>query len=370
MPLVPSQDPGHHATASCTRTAFAAANTAVPFVNHDKAQLRGNRTLPEVRLHHRGHLRGVAGRREGRRHADDAARRRRRAQAMSTFAVGEEAEQAGRRCVIREVGKVAAPIDKAAPALDPGRPCASTSSCGRARSDTSSRAARWTRSTCGWSCRARDADGPGRSSGAARSDDGGKGPVKPGAHFYRSYQLDARRQPDQQAQRLADAQRAVRAADPAGRRRRGALPGRRSRRTRKGPITLHGEAELPQVRALLHAVRLCRQPKPGQDPSLVGPDSTTASTRSTPRTFPANVSGEIKDRIPDLPIVTLAAGDGDAAAAGRETATAGSRWCEQGRPRALERLGHRPAAAGRPEGRRVRVHAGHRRPSPGTPTAG
>ena len=40
MPLVPSKDPGQHATARCTRTASPAANTAVPFVNQDRDAAR------------------------------------------------------------------------------------------------------------------------------------------------------------------------------------------------------------------------------------------------------------------------------------------------------------------------------------------
>ena len=42
---------------------------------------------------------------------------------------------------------------------------------------------------------ARDADGQDRSSGAARWRTNGKGPVEPGAHFYRSYQLDGEGNP-------------------------------------------------------------------------------------------------------------------------------------------------------------------------------
>ena len=45
---------------------FPAANTAVAFVNQDKEQMEADREVPEVGLHHRGHLRGLAGRREAR----------------------------------------------------------------------------------------------------------------------------------------------------------------------------------------------------------------------------------------------------------------------------------------------------------------
>jgi len=48
------------------------------------------------------------------------------------------------------------------------------------------------------------------------------------------------------------------------------------------------------------------QPKPGQDPSLVGPDYDSRQFSFDPKNIPANVSGQIKGEIPDIPIVTLA----------------------------------------------------------------
>ena len=66
---------------------------------------------------------------------------------------------------------------------------ASRSSCARARSGTSSPAARSTPSTSGSSSR-RSTTRDAFCCTAARSADDGKGPVEPGAHFYRSLQLD------------------------------------------------------------------------------------------------------------------------------------------------------------------------------------
>ena len=123
--------------------------------------------------------------------------------------------------------------------------CAWTSSSARARSATSSRAARWTPSTSGSSCR--------RSTTRARSifwsgevEDGGKGPVEKGAHFYRSLQMDAHGNPINK--RNAWSTRAVvyvrlippGAADTVHYRLQ--IP-----ETRRRPDHAEGEAELPQV---------------------------------------------------------------------------------------------------------------------------
>ena len=113
---------------------------------------------------------------------------------MTAFAVGEEAEQPG-PVLIREVGKVAAPIDKAQPMLAPGSTVRVDVVVRTRKIGHFSRAARWTRSTSGWSCRGSDADGTRRSSGAARSRTTARGPVEPGAHFYRAYQLDGEGNP-------------------------------------------------------------------------------------------------------------------------------------------------------------------------------
>ena len=108
--------------------------------------------------------------------------------------------------------------------------CASTSWCARARSATSSRAAPSTPSTSGWSSRRWTRTGR-TIFHSGEVVDGGKGPVEPGAHFYRSLHARRARQPDQQAQRLGHALGGLRAADPAGRRRHRPLPAATSRRT-------------------------------------------------------------------------------------------------------------------------------------------
>ena len=140
---------------------------------------------------------------------------------------------------------------------------------------------------------------------SGRVEDDGKGPVEPGAHFYRSYQLDGEGNPINK--RNAWQTRSVLyvrmippgAADVAHYRVQ--IPEGRKR-------TDHAsrEAELSQIFALLHAVLLCRrapsraagagQPRPRQSPLLV------RSREYSRRMFP----GQSKTSIPDLPIVTLA----------------------------------------------------------------
>ena len=65
------------ATARCTRTASRRPIRRVAYVNQDEAQLEATREVSEVRLHHGGHLRGLAGRDDGRARSHGAPRRRR-----------------------------------------------------------------------------------------------------------------------------------------------------------------------------------------------------------------------------------------------------------------------------------------------------
>ena len=96
----------------------------------------------------------------------------------------------------------------------PARRCGWTSSSAPAPSATSSRAARWTPSTSGWS--SRGATPPASSIfWSGRVEDDGKGPVERGRALLPLLRARRRGQPDQQAQRLAGAQRALRPPDPA-----------------------------------------------------------------------------------------------------------------------------------------------------------
>ena len=93
------------------------------------------------------------------------------AQLMTSFAVGEESEQQG-PIVIRDVGQVAAPIDKAQPIVAPGSTIRVDVVVGTRKSGHFFPGGAWTPSACGSSCGARrrwtrDLLGPGRT-GAGR----------------------------------------------------------------------------------------------------------------------------------------------------------------------------------------------------------
>ena len=190
MPLVDSNDPAAK-NGKVRSHRFPAANTALPFVNHDAVQLKAVQDFlrdgqisvdvfgitrapaparsragasragsePAARQHVRGR-RGVGGSSAQRRRP----RRRRRRRA-----------RAARQDPSRRSGAA--------------NRCASRSSSARARSATSFPAGRSTRSTSGSSSR------PSTTTAAccctaARRRRAAKGPVDPGAHFYRSLQLD------------------------------------------------------------------------------------------------------------------------------------------------------------------------------------
>ncbi len=207
--------------------------------------------------------------------------------------------------MIREVGKVAAPLDAPGAALEPGT---------TVRVDVVVRTRKIGHFFPGgtvdafdvWlELQAKDADGQ-VVFWSGKVDDGGKGPVEPGAHFYRSYQLDGEGNPINKRNAWQTRSVLYVRLIPPGRGRRGALP-REDPEGRPGADHLHGEAELPQVLALLHAVRLRGPAEAGSGPVAAERRGTTAwSTPSTRRNIPANVSGKIKDRIPDLPIIMLA----------------------------------------------------------------
>jgi len=135
-------------------------------------------------------------------------------------------------------------------------------------------------------------------------EDNGKGPVEPGAHFYRSYLLDG--QGNHINKRNAWAARTVLyihlippgAADVAHFRIK--IP-----KDAKGPITLTAKLNYRKFSYEYTQFAYAGEPLPDQ-PKLVaaGYDSRKWSYAET--NIPRDVSGEIKDRVPNLPIVTLA----------------------------------------------------------------
>ena len=337
MPRVPSRDAGRHADGMVHSHRFPAANTAVPFVNHDTEQLKATTdflTSGFVTVDIFGASpidEKAAGTPMVRRAVEADA-----PDAMSGFAVGEEAEQ-NAPVVIREVGELAAPLDRAQPVLTPGS---------TVRVDVVVRTRKIGHFFPGGTVDAFDVwleligrDAAGRTvfwSGQVTED--GRGPVEPGAHFYRSYQLDAHGNPiDKRNAWQARSLLYVRlippgAADVAHYRVR--IP-----KDVKGPLTF--EARL-QYRKFAHSYTqfaYAGQPRDGQPDGAVSKAFDDREFSFDPANIPANVSGRIKDRIPNLPIITLATatatlpvGDGSAPTAWRPIVDKASRerWNDWG----------------------------------------
>src|SRR5579862_2677867 len=195
MPLVASHDPGNkHGQIHSHR--FPAANSAVPYVNHDAEQLKVTEDFLKsgfitVDLFAAAPVEAAKGELEMRRRATNVTGD---APALaSTFAVSEESEQSG-PVVLREVGKIAAPIDAPGVRFQPGKTI---------RVDAVVRTRKIGHFFPGGTVDGYDVwlefkavDAGGRVlAWSGQVAENGRGPVEPGAHFYRSYQLDGEGRP-------------------------------------------------------------------------------------------------------------------------------------------------------------------------------
>ncbi len=302
MPRVPSADPGRHADGMVHSHRFPGANTAVPFVNHDTTQLKVTTdflTSGFVSVD----IFAVSPIDES---TDTPMVRRSGAmppQAMSSFAVGEEAEQAA-PAVIRDVGRMAAPLDRAAPVLAPGS-TVRLDVVVRTRKIGHFFPAGTVDAFDVWlEVQGRDADGR-IVFWSGQVEDEGRGPVEPGAHFYRSYQLDGHGNPiDKRNAFQTRSLLYVRlippgAADVAHYRVR--IPD-----DARGPITFTARLQYRKFSHAYTQFAYAGQPVDGEPASAAGPGHDDRKFSYDPANIPANVSGQIKGRIPDLPIVTLA----------------------------------------------------------------
>ncbi|MEO8052832.1 MAG: tetratricopeptide repeat protein, partial [Acidobacteriota bacterium] len=191
MPLIASSDPGNK-NGMIHSHRFPAANTAVPFVNKDAEQLRATEQFLKsgfitVDLFAATPVEESKGQTEMRRRGNDSPA------LASTFAVGEESEQTG-PVVLREVDKVAAPIDTPGVRFQPGT---------TVRIDAVVRTRKIGHFFPGGTVDAFDVwlefkalDANGRVlAWSGTVDDNGRGPVEKGAHFYRSFQIDGEGNP-------------------------------------------------------------------------------------------------------------------------------------------------------------------------------
>lgn len=186
MPQVASHDPGNR-NGMIHSHRFAAANTAIPTVNHDEAQEKAAEAFLKsgfvtVDLFAASPVdRASKGQVEMKRHADTPA-------LASTFAVGEEAEQSG-PITIREVGKIAAPINAPGVAFAPGS-TVRIDAVVRTRTIGHFFPAGTVDAFDVWvQFSARDAKGRVLALSGTVADNG-RGPVDRSAHFYRAYLLD------------------------------------------------------------------------------------------------------------------------------------------------------------------------------------
>jgi tetratricopeptide (TPR) repeat protein len=301
MPLVRSRDPGNR-NGYVHSHRFAAANMAVAYANQDTEQIKEvERNLTSgfvsVDIFAASPVESTPG------HPDMQRRRMEGPALASTFAVGEEAEQTG-QMLLREVSKLAAPLNAEGYRFRAGQ---------TVRVDVVVRTRRIGHFFPGGTVDAfdvwlelegRDATGmPVFWSGRVADD--GKGPVEPGAHFYRSYQLDAEGNPINK--RNAWQTRSVLyvrlippgAADVAHFRVR--IPPHA-----RGPITLHARLNYRKFSHYYTQFAYSGEPAPNQDTALVSASHDSRRFTFGPQNIPKNVSGRIRDRIPDVPTVTLA----------------------------------------------------------------
>ncbi|MBV8841408.1 MAG: tetratricopeptide repeat protein [Bryobacterales bacterium] len=191
MPMVASQDPGNRGGMVHSHR-FAAANTAVASVNRDDVQLKATKDFLQsgfitVDLFAASEAGTNKGDMEMLRRASDTPT------LASTFAVGEEAESPA-PAVIREVGRIAAPLDAPAVRFAPGS-TVRVDAVVRTRKIGHFFPAGTVDVFDVWlEFKATDANGR-VLAWSGRVEDNGRGPVEKGAHFYRSFQLDAEGNP-------------------------------------------------------------------------------------------------------------------------------------------------------------------------------
>jgi tetratricopeptide (TPR) repeat protein len=302
MQLVPSSDPAAR-NGMVHSHRFAAANTAVPTANQDETQLKAvegflKSGFISVDIFAATPAEQAPGVQMQRRAAADHPQ-----QAMTSFAVGEEAETA-QQFFLREVTKVSAPLDQAGSKFKPGS---------TARVDVVVRTKKIGHFFPGGTVDAfdvwlelegRDATGK-QIFWSGRVDDNGKGPVEKGAHFYKSFQLDGdgnpinKRNGWQMRSLLYVKLIPPGAADVAHY--RVSIP-----KNAKGPVTLTAKLNYRKFSWYYTQFSYAGVPKPNQDPKLTSVHYDSREYDFSPSNIPANVSGKIKGRIPDLPIVTLA----------------------------------------------------------------
>jgi tetratricopeptide (TPR) repeat protein len=300
MPLEASREAGNR-NGQIHSHRFPAANTAVANANRDATQL----SLEQKFLTSGFISVDIFAASPVRDSAKETAMIRRAAtgpKLSSGFAVGEEAEQQG-DTFIRQVGQVAAPLDVAKPKVTPGS---------TARVDVVVRTRKIGHFFPGGTLDSFDiwlelqaVDARGKIIfWSGEVEDGGRGPVEPGAHFYKAYQLDA--DGNEINKRNAWQARSVlyvHAIPP------GAadsvhylvhIP-----KDAQGPIHLVAKLNHRKFSWYYTQFAYAGKPKPGEE-SKIDISHNAAQYSFAKDNIPANVSGEIKGEVPVTPITVLA----------------------------------------------------------------
>ena len=305
MPLLDSHDPGNR-EGKIHSHRFAAANTAVPYVEQDREQLDATDKFLKsgfitVDIFAVTPVDAARGETSMMRRSDsgqiDSTR------ANSTFAVGEEAEQSA-PAMVREVGKLSAPVGSAGTRLQPGS-TARVDVVVRTRKIGHFFPAGTVDAFDAW-LELQAADDTGRVLfWSGKVEDNGKGPVEPGAHFYRSLQLDGAGNPiDKRNAWQSRSLLYVRLIPPGAADVAHYLV--KMPQNAKGPIHLTARLNYRKFSWYFTQFAYAGVPKPGQDPALLNKEFNSLEYTFLPSSIPANVSGKIRGRIPDPPIVTLA----------------------------------------------------------------
>jgi Tfp pilus assembly protein PilF len=301
MPMVASHDPGN-IKGMVHSHRFPGANTAVPTSNKDEVQLAATEKFLKsgfitVDIFAVSPV-------QKQKTTEMVRRANESSQTANTgFAVGEEAEQ-NATAMIRNVGEIAAPADSSNVSLKPGE---------TVQVDVVVRTRKIGHFFPGGTVDSFDVwleleacDDNGKPIfWSGKVADNGTGPVEPGAHFYRSYQLDGEGNPINkrnawQARSLLYAHLIPPgAADvahylvkvPAG---------------AKGKIHFTAKLNYRKFSWYYTHFSYAGEPKPGQDMKLLLAKSFNSLEYSFDKAnIPHNVSGAMKDEIPNLPIVTL-----------------------------------------------------------------